>query len=191
MDRTKGACAVTKRGNGEGSISRRSGGGWMAQWWVELPDGTRRRRSAYARTRVEAARRLSEALADRDRGLVYDDTTTVGEYLDRWIKDSVKDTVRQSTFERYAIIVRSHLIPALGKMKLRRLSAGNVRALYRAKLDSGLSGGKRRRWRRDGKEVRAGGDPAISRSLIILGDNPPSSEGGVLFLVQEKGGAQG
>jgi integrase len=51
-----------KRGNGEGSISRRKNGGWMAQYAVYTAEG-RKRRTIYGKTRVEVAkkRRSEEA----------------------------------------------------------------------------------------------------------------------------------
>jgi integrase len=53
--------------------------------------------------------------------------------------DSVRDTVRQRTWERYEQIVRVHLKPAFGRMKLKNLTTTHARALYREKLDSGLA----------------------------------------------------
>jgi integrase len=47
--------------------------------------------------------------------------------------------VRQRTYERYEQIVRVHLKPALGRVKLSVLTSAHVRALYREKLDAGLT----------------------------------------------------
>jgi integrase len=63
----------------------------------------------------------------------------VGEYLDRWLADSIRDTVRQRTYERYESIVRVHIKPAIGRVKLKALTPAHVRALYRQKLDGGLA----------------------------------------------------
>jgi integrase len=79
-------------------------------------------------------------MADRDGGIVYDaGKQIVGEYLTRWLADSVKDTVRQRTYERYESIVRVHLVPTIGGIKLKNLTPAHVRSLYREKLDSGLA----------------------------------------------------
>jgi integrase len=95
-----------KRGNGEGSISRRKSGGWCAQYTVYTSEG-RKRRTLYGKTRHEVAASLSKALADREGGLTFDaGSLTVGEYLARWLSDSVKGTVRLSTFERHEQILR-------------------------------------------------------------------------------------
>lgn len=84
--------------------------------------------------------KLSKALSDRAGGLVLDgDHETLGVYLERWLDDVVRDTVKQRTFKNYAYIVRRHITPALGRVRLRSLKAGNLRRLYREKLDAGLS----------------------------------------------------
>src|SRR5829696_8101644 len=128
-----------KRGNGEGSIWRRKSGGWCAQYTVYTSEG-RKRRTLYGKTRQEVAAKLSRALADREGGLIFDaGSLTVGEYLARWLSHSVRDTVSQKTYERYESIVRVHLSPALGRIRLKALTPDHVRGLYREKLDSGLA----------------------------------------------------
>ena len=128
-----------KRGNGEGSITRRKSGGWCAQYTVYTSEG-RKRRTLYGKTRQEVATKLSKALADREGGLTFDaGATTVGEYLAHWLSHSVRDTVSQKTYERYESIVRVHLSPALGRIRLKVLTPDHVRGLYREKLDSGLA----------------------------------------------------
>jgi integrase len=128
-----------KRGNGEGSITRRKSGGWCAQYTVYTSEG-RKRRTLYGKTRQEVAAKLSKALADREGGLTFDaGSLTVGEYLARWLSHSVQDTVSQKTYERYESIVRVHLSSALGRIRLKTLTPDHVRGLYREKLDSGLA----------------------------------------------------
>jgi integrase len=128
-----------KRGNGEGSIGRRKSGGWYAQYTVYTSEG-RKRRTLYGKTRQEVATKLSKALADREGGLTFDaGSLTVGEYMTRWLSHSVQDTVSQKTYERYESIVRVHLSPALGRIRLKALTSDHVRGLYREKLDSGLA----------------------------------------------------
>src|SRR3712207_4345318 len=91
-------------------------------------------------SREDVAAKLTKAMADRDGGITYDaGKLTVEEYLRRWLSDSVRDTVRQRTYERYESIVQVHLIPAIGRIKLKTLTPAHVRGLYRAKLDAGLA----------------------------------------------------
>ena len=77
-----------KRGNGEGSISRRKDRLYMARYIVQTATGAKRK-ALYGKTRSEVAAKLSKALADRESGLTFDaDNMTVGEYLARWLTDS-------------------------------------------------------------------------------------------------------
>jgi integrase len=130
-----------RRGNGEGSITRhKKSGKWMARYTVETPTGPKRR-TIYADARKEAADKLAKALSDRVDGIVVDDMNlTVGEYLDRWLSDAVRGTVRESTFSRDKYLVTNHIRPTIGRVKLKNLSALHLTRLYRERLDSGLSG---------------------------------------------------
>jgi integrase len=128
-----------RRGNGEGSISRRKDGRWEAKYTAHTADGPKRR-ALYGKTRKAAADKLAKVLADRAGGYTFDtENMTVGEYLDRWLKDTDRGSVRTSTYERHEQIVRLHLKPALGRVKLSKLTPSHVQGLYRDKLDSGLS----------------------------------------------------
>ncbi len=103
-----------RRGNGEGSITRRKNGGWCAQYTVHTAEG-RKRKTLYGKTRQEVAAKLAKALSDREGGLTYDaENLKLGEYLDRWLVDSVKDTVRLTTYQGYERICRLHIKPSLG-----------------------------------------------------------------------------
>ena len=128
-----------RRGNGEGSITRRKDGLYMARYTVETATGTKRK-ALYGKTRQEVSEKLTKAMADRDGGLVYDaGSMTVGEYLNGWLRDSLRGTVRASTVERHETNIRVHIVPTLGKVKLKALTPANVRGLHREKLDAGLA----------------------------------------------------
>jgi len=128
-----------KRGNGEGSITRRKDGLNMARYTVQTATGSKRK-ALYGKTRQEVAAKHSKALADRESGLTFDaDNMPVGEYLARWLSNSVRGTVRVSTFERHEQIIRAHLAPAFGRMKLKTLTPAHVRSLHREKLEEGLA----------------------------------------------------
>jgi integrase len=128
-----------RRGNGEGSVYRRKDGRWVGQYLVYLPSGPKYL-YIYAKTRKAAAEKLTKALADRNGGIVFDDENlTVSGFLDAWLSDCVKDTIRVSTFERYKGIAELHISPALGRLRLTALTPAHVQGFYRGRLDSGLS----------------------------------------------------
>jgi integrase len=134
---------MAKRGNGEGSIYSVRGKdgkvkGYRAAYTVHTAQGMKRCYLSGKR-REDVRDKLARALSDRAEGLVSDaGALTVGEYLDRWLRD-MKDTVRGSTYERHEQLVRLHIRPALGRIKLKNLTAAHVRWLYRERLDSGLA----------------------------------------------------
>src|ERR687898_510742 len=128
-----------KRGNGEGSITRRKDGLYMARYTVETATGAKRK-ALYAKTRKEASEKLTEALAQARKGITADASAmSVGAFMERWIEDSVRGSVRQSTYQRDESLCRVHIVTALGKKKLKTLSAADVQRFYRDKLDAGLS----------------------------------------------------
>ena len=132
------------RGNGEGDVYPRKDKdgkvvGYRGAYWVRTAEGPKRR-FVSGKTKTQARAALREAKAGRDGGLVFNaDALTLGEYLNRWLRDSVRGTVRQRTWERYEQIVRVHIGPTLGKVRLKSLTTPHVRAQYREKLDAGAA----------------------------------------------------
>src|SRR5215217_4223927 len=130
-----------QRGNGSGTVYARKNKdgkviGYRGSYFA--PDG--KRRYVSGKTKTEAQRALRKATAARDGGLVFDaGSIALGEYLDRWLSISVRGTVRRSTYVRYEGLVRNHITPSIGRMKLKGLTPTHVRSLYRKKLDAGLA----------------------------------------------------
>ncbi len=92
------------------------------------------------KNKEEARHKLRKARSDADQGVVFDaQNLKVSEYMDHWLKDSAKDTVRVSTYQRYREIVTLHINPCLGRLKLANLTPAHVQRFYRDRLDSGLS----------------------------------------------------
>src|SRR5215210_7828249 len=130
-----------ERGNGSGSVyPRKNKQGKIIGYRGSYFDPAGKRRYVSAKRKGDAEKALRQAMADADRGLVFDaDNLKVGEYLDRWLADSVSDTVKATTFERYEQITRLHLKPCLARLKLKALTPAHVRGLYREKLEAGSS----------------------------------------------------
>src|SRR3954471_4990983 len=112
IEREAQAMAKKKRGNGEGTIYRRKNGGWATQYTVYTAKG-RKRKTIYGRTRAEEAAKLAKALSDRESGLTFDaENLKLGEYLQDWLTDSVKNSVRDITYRGYERLVPNHIAPA-------------------------------------------------------------------------------
>lgn len=79
------------------------------------------------KTREEVRQKLARAIANRDGGLVFDaGNQTFGEYLERWLETSVRGSDRESTCESYRRQVRRYLVPIIGSVNLKKLSAMHV-----------------------------------------------------------------
>ncbi|WP_062650624.1 tyrosine-type recombinase/integrase [Streptomyces maremycinicus] len=116
------------RANGEGTIYQRKDGRWEAAGYVLAADGTRKRVRVYGTTRREAADKLTEKIANSNRGLpVATADSTLGDYLTYWLNGVAVHRLRENTHVRYAACVRLHLMPGLGTKKVARLTAKDVR----------------------------------------------------------------
>jgi integrase len=134
---------MSKNGNGEGSIyeHKRNGKkvGYRGSYTVYTAAGPKRRYVS-GKTREETRQKLTKAMADRDGGLVFDaGGQSVGEYLERWLETSVSGSVRESTYASYCRQARRYLVPTIGSVKLKKLSAMHVQGIYRSMLNRGLA----------------------------------------------------
>jgi integrase len=119
-------------------ISKRKDGRYMARYTLQTPDGPKRK-TIYGKKYKEVEKKLNEARANADKGLVFDaDNLKAGEWMDSWLSDCLKPLVEAgkiaySTYVRTEGIVNNHLNPALGHRKLKDLTRAEVRRLYNEK----------------------------------------------------------
>ena len=91
-------------------------------------------------TKKEAEKRLSELLNQLDNGtFIKPGKTTLGEYLERWLADYAKPNLSPRGFERYAGIIKKHIIPDMGSITLTQLRPEHLQKHYTARLNDGLS----------------------------------------------------
>ncbi|MER7173400.1 tyrosine-type recombinase/integrase [Streptomyces mesophilus] len=114
--------------NGEGTIYRRKDGRYEGAAYVLMPDGTYKRRRVYGSTWDEARQKLTEMLSKSDQHIPAADTTeSLSTYLAYWLDHVVRHKVRPSTVYSYSKCVNAYIVPRLGKKKLARLSAKDIR----------------------------------------------------------------
>lgn len=108
--------------------------------------GKARRVRRRAKTKTDANRILRQLIAEREQGrpLTADRRITVGAWLEQWITEVVPATVSTKTLDGYESMVRVHLKPALGHLKLAELEVGHVDSLLAAKAKAGASANTRR-----------------------------------------------
>ncbi len=130
-----------RRGQGEGSIYQRKDGRWTAVVDLGVEGGKRQRKQFYGETRAEVARALHAALRDREHGLPArgDERQTVVQYLRAWLETMRPPRIRESTWIRNESHIRGHVIPAIGAVRLTRLTRMDLQPLYARCLAKGLS----------------------------------------------------
>jgi integrase len=101
------------------------------------------RRTVYSRTfktRKEAERELRRLQDEAERGVKVDAASrTLTSWIEEWLA-SVTDDVSRRTFERYAELLRHHVVPHIGHRALRQIEPLEVERLYRKLGISGWRG---------------------------------------------------
>ena len=117
-----------RNANGEGGVYRRADGRWEGKFFVDTPDGLRKRISVYGDTEREALNELNKLRDQRRRGIPVATTTlTVAEYMSYWLEQIAAPSIRRTTYATYEGDVRLHIVPGIGKRKLKRLQASDIR----------------------------------------------------------------
>jgi integrase len=125
---------MKRRGNNEGSIYQRGDGRWAATVSVNG-----RRITRYGRTRQEVSRRLRELQRDQDQGLpVVTARMLLKDYLAQWL-ENIQHRVRLKTFEGYESLIRVHVTPRLGHIKLGKLTPEQINKAWSDMLVLGKS----------------------------------------------------
>ncbi|HEX6685789.1 MAG TPA: site-specific integrase [Candidatus Limnocylindrales bacterium] len=116
------------RANGDGTVYQRKDGRWEAAGYVLAQGNTRRRVRVYGTNRSEALAKLTEKIAASNRGLPLPSAQgSLSAYLTHWLENIAVHHLRENTHTRYAACVDRYLIPGLGKKKLTKLTAKDVR----------------------------------------------------------------
>ena len=104
-------------------------------------NGTRQRRSVRGTTENEARQKLREIEAELILGRpVTDGTIRLAPFLREWLSTTIEpNCLSINTAASYRGIVERHLIPSLGKIRLRDITVLDVDHLLHEKYESGLS----------------------------------------------------
>lgn len=116
----------SKRANGEGSIYPHRNG-FAAYAWVDTPDGKRRRKYVYGKTREVVHAKWLTLLKKSAARPVATRTPKLKEYLTYWLDQVVRMSLKPKTAETYALHVRLYIVPALGEKRLDKLTVRDVR----------------------------------------------------------------
>jgi integrase len=135
---TKGR-TIKRRGRGEGSIyydkkNDRYAGSFYTQ------EG--KRRYVYGKTEKEAREKLRAIQFEERQGmLVTGPKQSVKDYLNYWLEEVHKSTLKLSTYALYRRHLDNHIIPHLGHIQLKKLTTDQVQAFCSKMSTEGLKSG--------------------------------------------------
>jgi integrase len=90
--------------------------------------------------RPDAEKKLTELLRQKDTGVyVEPGKYKLSDFLNKWLRDYAKPKLSPKAYERYESIVRVHIVPTIGSIKLTSLRSGKVQEFYNALFTSGLA----------------------------------------------------
>jgi len=125
-----------QRGHGEGSIYRRKDGRWVASISLEH----RKRKYFYGETRKEVQEKLRVALQELKLGLLATGPQqTVKQYLEQWLEQVHKPTIREGSYVTYHSVLTRHVYPGIGYIPLQKLTPQQLQSFYASVTDKGLS----------------------------------------------------
>lgn len=127
-----------KKANGEGSISKRKNGRWMGRVTTgRNEDGSLKRQTVYGKTKQEVIEKTTRILNELHTGTYIEASKiTLGQWLDTWLWDYKKPSVRPNTFSAYEQNIRIHIKPEIGDILLKDLKPAMLQRFYNSKHDS-------------------------------------------------------
>jgi len=128
--------ASSKRPNGLGSVYYIASRSMWAAAFVH--PGTGKRKVLYAKSQLEAESKLTDVLMSVGQYVADPDETTTEQWLTLWLK-AKRGTISDRTFVTYESLVRNHVVPRLGRIKLSKLKHGNINWMVDDMEQAGLS----------------------------------------------------
>jgi integrase len=125
-----------------GSLRRRGLDAWELRVFVGTEPASGKKLYKYHTlhgTKKEAEREQNRIVREIETGsYVEPSRETVGQFLERWLRDYVEVTIsRPSTRRSYKMITERHVIPELGHLSLQRLTPVLVQQYYAEQLKNG------------------------------------------------------
>ena len=105
-----------------------SGGQTKAAWVLVYSEGNGKRKQETFSTKREAERRWLEVSGELHRGshVSLADSKTVAQAGELWIERAISEGLERSTYEEYRRVLRQHIVPRIGSLKLAKLTRAVV-----------------------------------------------------------------
>lgn len=132
---------MAKRGHGEGTVRKNEiKGYWEARFSYVDPSSNRKKRRMFTGKSQREAMNKGRAWLKSLREIVQPvaDKPTLGEWIERWLLEYVKPSVRPKSFDKYACTLRCYVIPSLGIQRIDAIGSREVQQmLNKLRIDGG------------------------------------------------------
>ena len=136
----EGTSIPKRRANGEGNIRKRKDGRWEGRYTAGHDPITGKQifKNVLGKTQAEVKDKLNTALEELKRiDVIVSDQMTTGEWLDTWLEHYAKPVMRATTYNNYETLIRLHIKPYIGEVKLNKLTTLQIQKLYNKLLSDG------------------------------------------------------
>lgn len=116
--------------------------GWQAKVYVKREGGVQKRLSRNFHDKGSAEQWAAQQTTKKATGtLAIPSRQTVSDFFEQWLKDYAKGNVAPTTYHRYDELIRLHLTPAFGTVRLQKLGPQNITSYFsREQAEGKLSG---------------------------------------------------
>lgn len=109
-----------------GSVRQRADGRWEARIMI---NGVRK--SFYGKRQSDAVKAMRSAKTAVEKGTYFEPKRiTVANWLKTWLKEYIEPSCKPSTVSMYENRINTHIIPALGNIKLNALNPTQIQTFY-------------------------------------------------------------
>lgn len=134
-----------RRSNGEGCVYKEGRSGrWVAKFQIGYyKNGQRKFKSCRAKTEREVRQELKDLMEKHSLGIdITNKSVTVGDFYEDWFNQHAIQNLRASTIQSYEMIIRRHIKPHIGSIKLAELTSNDIRQFYQDLCNDGRLDGK-------------------------------------------------
>ena len=134
---------MARRTKGEGTLYQASDKSWVFQYKVDGKRKTKRfQRKADARAFMDAlsatapecpAFSQGQGQTQRQMSMVI----TLADWMDRWLEDYARPTVKLSTYGSYELFIRAHIKPQIGGLYLNTMTTDDLQRFFNERGKSG------------------------------------------------------
>lgn len=139
MQAGKEAIMASRRSSGEGSVTKRKDGRWMARYTITLPDGTRKRQSIVKKDKEAVIAQMQHEMSLASRGTPINHTKyLLKDWTAYWLKEIDIHKVKETTWHKHKYLLESWVLPEIGNISLQSLKTDHLRGLLATWEKNGL-----------------------------------------------------